>query len=176
MYLKLISFLIPLVPPPKFYVQLNPIQISFDVDSCLWFNAFALNLYHSLRGNKKDIQTSNFTYIDVKIEAIFPVITFESAIEFHNQKDRPKALSFQVTRATITNVRSLEQSSRADLAKCIDSFHMGSLFFGSEFPSKPGDFYIVTQKFIDHISTVDDIRYLPNELDISSEKALVSLI
>lgn len=115
----------------------------------------------------------NFTYIDVKIEAILPKITFESSLEYSNQRDRPKALSFQVTRATITNVRSLEQSSRADLAKCVDSFHMGSLFFGSEFPSNPTDFYIVTQKFLDHISATDNIRSLPSELDTSSEKKLL---
>lgn len=168
--------MISLVPPPKFYVQLYPIQISFDVESCLWLNAFALNLHQSLMANKKELAASNLTYIDVKIEAILPRISFESALEFHNQKDRPKSLSFQVTRATITNVRSLEQSSRADLAKCVDSFHMGSLFFGSEFPSGPQDFYIVTQKFLDHISTSDNIRSLPKELDTSSETALVSIL
>lgn len=101
-------------------------------------------------------------------------ITFESAIDHVNQRDRPKILSFQVTRATITNVRSLEQSSRADLAKCVDSFHMGSLFFGSEFPSQSTDFYIVTQKFLDHISASDNIRNVPTQLDISSLESLVS--
>lgn len=94
-------------------------------------------------------------------------------MEFSNQRDRPKSLSFQVTRATITNVRSLEQSSRADLAKCVDSFHMGSLFFGSEFPSQPNDFYIVTQKFLDHISANDNIRSVPSDLDVSSIEVLV---
>lgn len=83
-------------------------------------------------------------------------------------------MNFQVTRATITNVRSLEQSSRADLAKCVDSFHMGSLFFSSEFPSQPSDFYLVTQKFLDHISTSDNIRNVPTQLDISSLESLVS--
>lgn len=91
------------------------------------------------------------------------------------QRDRPKSLVFQVTRVTITNVRSLEQSSRADLAKCVDSFHMGSLFFGTEFPSSPNDFYIVTQKFLDHIAASDNIRSLPKELDTSSVEAFVSI-
>ncbi|CAH0560093.1 unnamed protein product [Brassicogethes aeneus] len=153
------------LPPPKFYVQVNPIQVVFDVDSCLWLNSFALNLYQSLVASKAEIPQSDLTYIDVKIEAILPRINFESTVEHPNQRDRPKCLSVQVTRATITNVRSLEQSSRADLAKCVDSFHMGSLFFGTEFPSKPGDFYIVTQKFLDHISANDNVRGLPNEID-----------
>ncbi|KAF5286738.1 hypothetical protein FQA39_LY04160 [Lamprigera yunnana] len=161
------------LPPPKLYVQVNPIQIHFDIDSCLWFNSFALNLHQSLLDSKQDISGTNITYIDVKIEAILPKITFESSVDYHNQRDRPKTLNFQITRATITNVRSLEQSSRADLAKCVDFFHMGSLFFGSEFPSNSNDFYIVTQKFLDHISASDNIRTLPSELNVSSVNALV---
>lgn len=82
-------------------------------------------------------------------------------------------MNFQVTRATITNVRSLEQSSRADLAKCVDSFHMGSLFFGSEFPSQSNDIYIVTQKFLDHISTKDNIRSFPGDFNAVSVEAMV---
>lgn len=63
-----------LVPPPKFYVQVNPIQILFDVDSCLWFNAFALNLYQSLMDSKQEVAPSDYTYVDVKIEAILPKV------------------------------------------------------------------------------------------------------
>lgn len=102
-------------------------------------------------------------------------MNFESSIDYPNQRDRPKSLSFQVTRITVTNVRSLEQSSRADLAKCVDSFHMGSLFFGSDFPSQTSDFYVVTQKFLDHISATDNIRNVPNEIDLSSLDSLVTL-
>lgn len=115
-----------------------------------------------------------FYYNDLFFLSHFFQITFESAVDHPNQRDRPKILSFQVTRATITNVRSLEQSSRADLAKCVDSFHMGSLFFGTEFPSQSNDFYIVTQKFLDHISASDNIRNVPTQLDISSLENLVS--
>ncbi|KAI4463582.1 hypothetical protein MML48_4g00014003 [Holotrichia oblita] len=161
------------LPPPKFYVRLNPIQVVFDVDSCLWLNSFALNLHQSLQNGKSNEPANGLTYIDVKIEAILPRITFESTRDYATQRDRPKSLTFQVTRATITNVRSLEQSSRADLAKCVDSFHMGSLFFGSEFPSTTSDFYIVTQKFLDHISATDNIRVLPKELDVTSIEAFI---
>lgn len=69
------------VPPPKFYVQLYPIQITFDVDSCLWFNSFALNLHQSLLASKPQIPASNFTYIDVKIESILPKVPNKS--NFH---------------------------------------------------------------------------------------------
>ncbi|VEN47609.1 unnamed protein product [Callosobruchus maculatus] len=161
------------LPPPKFYAQVNPILIVFDVESCVWLNSFGLNLYQSLMDSKNEVQASNFSYIDVKIEAILPRVNFESSLDHPTQKDRPKCLSFQVTRAIITNVRSLEQSSRADLAKCVDSFHMGSLFFGTEFPSQPGDFYIVTQKFIDHISTSDNVRSPPVSVDSLSLDTLL---
>ncbi|XP_057672288.1 bridge-like lipid transfer protein family member 3B [Diorhabda carinulata] len=163
------------LPPPKFYVQLNPISVMFDIDTCLWINSFGLNLFQSLSNAKNEETISSYSYMDIKIEAILPRINFESAADHPNQKDRPKCLSFQVTRATITNIRSLEQSSRADLAKCVDSFHMGSLFFGSEFPSKPNDFYVVTQKFIDHISTVDNIRNVPSQIDSSVTEDWMSL-
>lgn len=38
---------------------------------------------------------------------------------------------------------------------------MGSLFFGSDFPSQPNDYYIVTQKFLDHIAATDNVRSVP---------------
>lgn len=60
-------------------------------------------------------------------------INFESQGDYHNQRDRPKSLSLQVTRATVTNVRSLEQSSRADLGRKLKYLkyllNKGSLFF-----------------------------------------------
>ncbi|CAG9767009.1 unnamed protein product [Ceutorhynchus assimilis] len=159
------------LPAPKFYVQINPIQIIFDRDTCLWLNCFLLNLCQSLLDSETNEIPPSYTYIDIKIEAILPRLNFESSEEHHNQRDRPKCLSMQVTRATVTNVRTLEHSSRADLAKCVDSFHMGSLFFGTDFPSRPDDFYVVTQKFIDHISAADDVRKVPKHLDISALEA-----
>ncbi|KAH1019151.1 hypothetical protein HUJ04_009015 [Dendroctonus ponderosae] len=156
------------LPAPKFYVQVNPIQIVFDRDTCLWLNCFLLNLYRSLLTTEAKDTASSFTYIDIKVEAILPRLNFESTAEYHNQRDRPKCLSMQVTRATITNVRSLEHSSRADLAKCIDSFSMASLFFGTDFPSEIGDFYVVTEKFLDHIKAADNVRQQPLHLDVTS--------
>lgn len=85
-------------------------------------------------------------------------IIFESSSEHQGQRDRPRSVHFQVTRATLTNVRSLEQSSRADLARCVDSLYSGSLFFGSDFPSKPGDSYAVSQKLLDHVSATDNLQ------------------
>lgn len=75
---------------------------------------------------------------------------FESQQDYPNQKDRPKSLHIQTSRASITNVRSTERSSRADLAQCLNAFQMGQMFFGAEFPSKSRDFHVVTDKFLAH--------------------------
>ncbi|XP_053985581.1 bridge-like lipid transfer protein family member 3B isoform X2 [Hylaeus volcanicus] len=163
------------LPPPKFYVQLNPIQVNFDVCSCLWFNSFALNLHHSLMN--KDTQTihtsSNFMYFDVKIEAILPRIVFESQQDYPNQKDRPKSLHIQTSRASITNVRSTERSSRADLAQCLNAFQMGQMFFSTEFPNKSSDFHVVTDKFLSHCAATDNIRHPPPNFSSNSVNELI---
>ncbi|XP_024881822.1 UHRF1-binding protein 1-like isoform X1 [Temnothorax curvispinosus] len=161
------------LPPPKFYVQLNPIQINFDVCSCLWFNSFALNLYHSLMGKDKQLSSSRLMYFDVKIEAILPRIVFESQQDYPNQKDRPKSLHLQTSRASITNVRSTERSSRADLAQCLNAFQMGQMFFGAEFPSKSGDFHVVTDKFLAHCAGADNIRQIPPNFSSNSVNELL---
>lgn len=48
--------------------------INFDLDSCLWFNSFALNLHQSLVSAKVNA-AQTMPYIDVKIEAILPRVT-----------------------------------------------------------------------------------------------------
>ncbi|XP_015598696.1 UHRF1-binding protein 1-like isoform X2 [Cephus cinctus] len=163
------------LPPPKFYVQLNPIQVNFDLCSCLWFNSFALNLHHSLldRNNKGANNQANLMYFDVKIEAILPRIVFESQQDYPNQKDRPKSLHLQTSRATVTNVRSTERSSRADLAQCLNVFQMGQMFFGAEFPSKAGDYHVVTNKFLEHCAGTDGIRSLPPNFSSNSINEMI---
>lgn len=151
------------LPSPKFYVQLNPVQINFDLCSCLWLNSFALNLHQSLLSSNPDKHQASaaLMYIDVKLEAIMPRVVFESPTEHPNQRDRPKSLHFQVSRASLTNVRSMEHSSRADLAKCIDMYQLGSLFYGAEFPSLTDDYHVVTDKFLKHAAGTDNVRSTP---------------
>ncbi|XP_034239731.1 UHRF1-binding protein 1-like isoform X2 [Thrips palmi] len=161
------------LPPSKFYVQLNPIQIYMDVLSVLWANSFALNLHQSLQKNVQEMNSS-LPYVDVKIEAVLPRIVLESTVEHLSQRDRPKSLHVQASRVTITNVRSTRDScSRADLAKCVHSFQLGSLFFGSDFPSKPGEFHVVNKKFIKHLEGTDNIRAPPSQITGNSVQELV---
>ncbi|XP_015191800.1 PREDICTED: UHRF1-binding protein 1 isoform X1 [Polistes dominula] len=161
------------LPPPKFYVQVNPIQVNFDVCSCLWFNSFLLNLHHSLMKKDEPANLKNMMYFDVKIEAILPRIVFENQQDYPNQKDRPKSLHIQTSRASITNVRSVERSSRADLAQCLNTFQMGQMFFGAEFPSKENDFHVVTDKFLAHCAGTDNIRSAPSNFTSNSVNELI---
>ncbi|KAK3923200.1 UHRF1-binding protein 1-like [Frankliniella fusca] len=162
------------LPPPKFYVQLNPIQVYFDVLSVLWANSFALNLHQSLQKSVTEMNSS-LPYVDVKIEAVMPRIIMESSTEHLSQRDRPKSLHIQASRVTVTNVRSTQDScSRADLAKCVHTFQLGSLFFGSDFPSKPGEYHVVNKKFISHLEASDNIRPAPTHIVGSSVQDIVS--
>ena len=79
-------------------------------------------------------------------------VVFEGQHEYPNQRDRPKSLHIQTSRASVTNVRSSERSSRADLAECLNGFQMAQMFFGAEFPSKSSDIHVITEKFLDHCS------------------------
>jgi hypothetical protein len=59
-------------------VQVNPIQIHFDLCSCLWLSSFALNLHHSLLSSSPDRQqaAAALMYMDVKLEAIMPRVCY----------------------------------------------------------------------------------------------------
>ncbi|XP_070496811.1 bridge-like lipid transfer protein family member 3B isoform X5 [Chironomus tepperi] len=169
------DFVFPL-PPSKCFVYLNPIQVQFDVDSCLWFVSFGLNLYESLlRTSVGDSMNSpssstepSLMYMDVKLEAIMPRIIFEATKEVTVvQRDRPKTMQVQVSRFAVTNIRETG-SSRADLAQAIHSLQEGSLVFSSGFPSKPDDLSIVTDRILSHIAATDISSTQPNSPNLYS--------
>ncbi|XP_029709447.2 bridge-like lipid transfer protein family member 3B isoform X1 [Aedes albopictus] len=163
------DFVFPL-PPSKAFVHINPVQINFDLDSCLWFSSFVLNLHESLlRTNNVTSSLSspstpssgahsepqpNLMYMDVKVEVIMPRVIFEASPGAPQQRDRPKEMHVQVARCALTNIREMG-ASRADLAQAISSLQEGSLVFGSGFPSKPGDLCIVTDRILSHIAATD---------------------
>lgn len=156
--------LIFLVPPNKCFVYLNPVQVHFDVDSCLWFASFGLGLHESLmRTSVADSMNSptsptaepSIMYMDVKLEAIMPRVVFESTRDVSAmQRDRPKIMQVQVSRFAVTNIREMG-ASRADLAQAIHSLQEGTLVFSSGFPSKPDDLSIVTDRILSHIAATD---------------------
>lgn len=157
------------MPPSKAYVYVNPVQISFDLESCLWFSSFALNLHESLlRTSVANTMNSPSTgsggvvepslmYMDVKLEAIMPRIVFEASPEAASQRDRPKTMNVQISRFAITNIRETG-SSRADLAQALHALQEGSLVFASDFPSKEGDMCVVTDRLLSHVSAADVVQ------------------
>lgn len=164
------NFSIFLVPPSKCFVYLNPVQVHFDVDSCLWFASFGLGLHESLmRTNTASSMNSpsptaepSLMYMDVKLEAIMPRIVFEAARDVSAmQRDRPKIMQVQVSRFAVTNIREMG-ASRADLAQAIHSLQEGTLVFSSGFPSKPEDLCIVTDRILSHIAATDVSSTQPN--------------
>lgn len=156
------------VPPSKCFIYVNPVQIHFDLDSCLWFASFGLGLHESLmRTNVADSMNSpskspttaakepSLMYMDVKLESIMPRVIFEASHETSTmQRDRPKSMQVQVSRFAITNIREMG-ASRADLAQAIHSLQEGTLVFSSGFPSKPDDLSIVTDRILSHVAATD---------------------
>lgn len=153
-----------LVPPSKCFVYVNPIQVHFDVESCLWFASFGLGLHESLLKTKvadslnspsSSPNERSLMYMDVKLEAIMPRVIIESSHDVSlMQKDRPKSMQVQVSRFAITNIREMG-ASRADLAQAVHSLQEGSLVFSTGFPSVPEDLNIVTDRILSHIAATD---------------------
>ncbi|KAK9497050.1 hypothetical protein O3M35_004434 [Rhynocoris fuscipes] len=167
------------LPSPKFYVQMNPVVINFDVATVLWLNSFALNLKQSLvRAHEENSsQSTPLNYVDIKIEAIMPRLVFESCGEnWGTERDRPKSLHIQVSRGLVSNVRSSDSCSRADLAKAIHAAQLGTLFLGTEFPVKSTDFQAISEKFIDHVQCKDHVRTPVTSLPTSSVSELVNVL
>jgi hypothetical protein len=150
----------------------NPVQLHFDVESCLWFASFGLGLHESLlKTNVADSINSptssksnerSLMYMDVKLEAIMPRVIIESTRDVSlMQKDRPKSMQVQVSRFAVTNIREMG-ASRADLAQAVHSLQEGSLVFSTGFPSKPDDLSIVTDKILSHIAATDVASSMTN--------------
>lgn len=74
------------VPQPKFYVQIYPVQIQFDVITVLWLNTFFLNLHKSLltTSTVQDRESvAQLFYFDVKVEVIMPHVSNTNSKCFH---------------------------------------------------------------------------------------------
>lgn len=59
------------VPPPKLYLQLNPVQVTFDPLSILWLNSFGRSLQRALVTEPAPPPS----YLDVHLEAVMPKVS-----------------------------------------------------------------------------------------------------
>ena len=64
----------PTVPPPKLYLQLNPVQITFDPLSILWLNSFGRSLQRAVLTDPPPPPS----YLDVHLEAVMPKVRMSS--------------------------------------------------------------------------------------------------
>lgn len=137
------------VPPPKLYLQLNPIQVNFDPLSILWLNSFAQSLQRAIV-----TEPSPTSYLDVHLEAIMPKAIFDGVGEHSNQRDRPHSMHIQASRVILSNVRPADPTlpgSLMSLATTLEAAQQGELFFASTFPASSTDFQPICHKFVKHV-------------------------
>jgi len=65
------NFLIFLVPRPKVYAYLHPIQVHLDVCTILWLSKFVSNLQHAMMNVNPPAEPDN---TDVRVELIMPKV------------------------------------------------------------------------------------------------------
>ncbi|XP_045598835.1 bridge-like lipid transfer protein family member 3B isoform X2 [Procambarus clarkii] len=147
------------VPPPKLYLQLNPLQVTFDPLSILWINSFARSLQRATV-----TEPSPSSYLDVHLEAIMPRAVIDGVGEHSNQRDRPHAMHIQASRVILSNMRPADPTlpgSLASLATSLEAAQQGELFFASTFPASSTDFQPICHKFVKHAMGEDNVRAAP---------------
>ncbi|KAK8387641.1 hypothetical protein O3P69_018272 [Scylla paramamosain] len=148
------------VPPPKLYLQLNPVQITFDPLSILWLNSFGRSLQRAVLTDPPPPPS----YLDVHLEAVMPKVIVEGLGEHSNQRDRPQTMHIQASRVILSNVRPPDPTlpgSLASLATSLEAAQQGELFFASSFPASSSDFQPICHKFVRHATGEDNVRSPP---------------
>ena len=153
------------LPPPCLLLTVNPITVMFDVLTLVWLNAFALNLEKCVSSLQESFQQEEGDggggYADVKVELVMPRIVASPGPPRTPHPWRPSSLQISASKISISNYRSLDTGSRADLANALDKFQQSPLFFGGSFPSHSSDPSVVTEKFWSHATGSDTVREPP---------------
>ena len=152
------------LPPPCLLLTLNPITVMFDVLTLVWLNAFALNLekcVSSLQESFQQEEGEGGGYADVKVELVMPRIVASPGPPRTPHPCRPSSVQISASKISISNYRSLDTGTRADLANALDKFQQSPLFFGGSFPSHSSDPSVVTEKFWSHATGTDTVREPP---------------
>ena len=152
------------LPPPCLLMSLNPITVWFDLLTLLWLNSFSMNLQKSVASLQRSLQLEqgDAGYVDVKMELVMPrIIASPRSCVRSPHHWRPSSLQISASKISLSNFRSLESGSRADLANTLDKFQQSPMFFGGSFPCSPGDPGIVHEKFWSHATGADSVRDSP---------------
>ena len=138
------------LPPPCLLVTLNPVTVWFDLLTLVWLNSFTMNLQRSVASLQESLQLEDGDsgYADVKVELVMPRIIAAPRAEARTPHPwRPSSLQISASKISLSNYRTLDSGSRADLANTLDKFQQSPMFFGGSFPCSPSDPAIVNQKF-----------------------------
>ena len=148
------------LPPPCLLMSLNPVTIWFDLLTLLWLNSFTMNLQKSVASLQKSLQLEqkDAGYADVKVELVMPriIASPRSSVKTSGSQHqlRPSTLQISASKISLSNFRSMESGSRADLANTMDKFQQYPMFFG-------GEPVIVHEKFWSHATGSDSVRDSP---------------
>ncbi|XP_078346054.1 bridge-like lipid transfer protein family member 3B [Oculina patagonica] len=132
------------VPCPNLFIQLNPIQLTLDTATCLWFNSFLQSILGERTWSMGPPQQTNppSSHIDIRIEALMPKIIIpcpsESCAAY--KESRAQALQLQVSQVFITNSRTGYKSTQTDMLVFLQRF-LGSKIYTDfhNFPAMLGD-------------------------------------
>lgn len=114
------------VPCPNMFIQLNPIQVTLDTATCLWFNNFIQNVIGE-RGcstNSPEQVKQSSRHIDIRIEALMPKIVIPCPCEpcAPYKESRPQALQLQASQVFITNSRTGYKCTQTDMLMFLQRF------------------------------------------------------
>jgi len=152
------------LPPPCLLLTVNPVTVWLDILTFIWLNSFTLNLQKSVATLQESLQLEqgDAGYADVKVELVMPrIICSPKSAPRNPHTMRPSSLQISASKVSLSNYRSLETGSRADLATALDKFQQSAMFFGGSFPCHESDPSIVCEKFWSHATGTDCVRDQP---------------
>lgn len=156
------------VPTPNLFIQLNPIQLTLDTATCLWFSSFMRSILGQRTWSKGSPEQatsgSPSDHIDIRIEALMPklVIPCPSDPCAAYKDSRPQGLQVQMSQVFITNSRIGNKSTQTDMLMFLQPF-LGARTYSDfqNFPSLPSDVQPLPNS-----SWVNDCSLLSNDAKI----------
>ncbi|XP_031549188.1 UHRF1-binding protein 1-like isoform X1 [Actinia tenebrosa] len=132
------------VPTPNLFVQLNPVQLTLDTTTCIWFNRFLRTIF-SVGDSSCGLQAqqpSRPSHVDIRFEALMPKIVLPCPSEAgcHYRESRPQALQIQISQVALTNSRVGSNSSQTELLMLLQQFSSSKLYTDyNRFPNEFSD-------------------------------------
>lgn len=132
------------VPCPNVFIQLNPIQLTLDTTTCVWFNNFIQSILGERTWSMGTAEQANtpLSHIDIRIEALMPKIVIPCPSDpcAAYKESRPQALQVQASQVFITNSRTGYKSTQTDMLMFLQPFLASKVYTDlNSFPSLNSD-------------------------------------